>query len=488
MSMVIANIKDEAANAKRLLNVKFKVHRKNFAYFLVIAAVMFISNFATTVYGIWNDIGIRNHELSDFSVAFFFGLIIAFIIIMLMYRQTNDKLSVFPQSNTGRFIASQIINYIIVAMAGLMSLAMYLINYCSMRFLSAAKNNVHLALNADAGFIAAGFFTFTAYSFLILAAIDLVGAILRKWAHYAAVAFTALLALAFVNIMTVVEYTPKALAFLVREPSFAVFMAKAAALWIALVAVSLLINYHTEYYRSHNTVIKKAVVIVCIIIASAILFITPMVLMFTSGSGGGNAMATYETYDDGGFADETFPAASEIRIDVSHLPKGSKLALVGDNFNTRGLDIVNGDVVGGKDGDVADGGDGGDGGDGADGAAEYEYIIYESRSVASYANINGAEALDDIRGDAVVVKFRPPEYTINGVEMMRFANPRFDAYLVDGALRIDYYVDDAHVVFVPIWGIARQFDAFKDKGYYKEHLLGYIGGGNMSPSIYISVE
>ncbi|MCL2059656.1 MAG: hypothetical protein FWH01_11485, partial [Oscillospiraceae bacterium] len=109
-------------------------------------------------------------------------------------------------------------------------------------------------------------------------------------------------------------------------------------------------------------------------------------------------------------------------------------------------------------------------------------------SGTAYANVSGTEALDDIRGEAVFVSSSPPGYTINGVDMMRFANPRIDAYLEEGALRINYSVDDAQVVFMPIWGIARQFDAFKDKGYYKEHLLGYSGGGNITPKIHIRAE
>jgi len=77
---------------------------------------------------------------------------------------------------------------------------------------------------------------------------------------------------------------------------------------------------------------------------------------------------------------------------------------------------------------------------------------------------------------------------VNGVDLFGYANPQMTAYLDDDTLYIDYSVGEAHVVIIPVWSFARQFENFKDKGLFKATPLGYSSGGSMNANIYISVE
>ena len=417
---------------------------------------MFFGSLAMTIAGIVSSggEGIRFYQVTDYSTSFFFGMIIAYIIIMFLYRRTNDKLSVFPQTNTARFITSQAVNCIVAVWVGLSTLVMYLLYYGAVKILSLFYGSVYFALDFSIGFITAGFITFLLYGFLIVAMIDLIGVILRKWTYYAAIAFTALIALAVINIMTVVEYAPKVLAFLVKEPSFALFTLKTMLLLFVITAISLVINHFTVYHKNQNSANKKYTVIICVAIAAVIMFGIPAMMIYKTSDSGSTWVTSEESSVDE-IVRDYFAEGQEIRIDVSHLPRGSRIKL-----ETKGKNIA---VI-------------------ATGGA----FIYGQNDFTAY--LSGTDALDNIQGDTIVIAFRPPFYNVNGFELAEFANPRITAHLEGGTLYIEYVIDDAHVVIMPIWSIAGQFDIFKDKNLVSENPIGFSSGGNSNASIFIRVE
>ena len=448
-------VKGECANIVKLLKVKIWFTGKNFIIFPIIAALMFLSSLAMTIAGVIHSggEGVNFYQVTDYSSTFVFGLIIAYIVMMFMYRYSNDKLSVFPQTNNARFITTQAVNYIIAVWVGLTILTMYLLYYGAIKILSIFYDSVRFAINFNVGFIVAGFITFILYSFIIVAVIDLIGVILRKWTYYAAAVFTALIALAVVNIMTVIEYAPKALAFLVKEPSFGLFAVKALALWLAIVAVSLAINHFTVYYKKQSKSNTKIVVVICVAIALVIALGIPLVLLnsINSGGAGFNVVETESVEER---VHNFFDGAEEIRIDISHLARGSRINLeAGD-----GISVI------------------------ATGGA----FIYGQNSFTAY--LSGTEALENIQNDTLVVSFRPPFHHVNNFELTKFANPRVSVNFDGNTLNIEYMIDDAHVVIIPIWGIAGQFEVFRDRGFVSGNPLGFSSGGNSNANIFLWVE
>jgi len=325
---------------------------------------------------------------------------------------------------------------------------MYLLHLGVIKTLSAFTDNIYFALNINIGFIFVGFFVYIAYIFLIIATIELAGAALRKWTYYAAVAFTAIWALSIVNVVSVIEYTPKVLAFLINEPSLVLFFIKATALWLILTVTALIINRFTIYHKSQNKAAKKGVVIICVLVAAMILIVGTGVIMFTvTPAVRGSSMVEDVTH----LVESRYVGLDEIRIDVSHLPKDSGINIKGTNI-----------AIPSETGEVA----------------------YNSTD----AVVDRAEMLNNLQGDTIVILLVPPSLRVNGIEISSYANPRLTAYLDGNTLFLDYNLDEANAVIMPIWGIVRQFDCYKDKGILSTHLFGYSSGGNTSARIIINVE
>jgi hypothetical protein len=316
--------------------------------------------------------------------------------------------------------------------------------------MSLFRENIYFALTVDAGFIITGFFVYLVYVFLILSVIELAGTILRKWTYYAAGAFVAGFTLMIVNITHVIEHAPGVLAFLIREPSLPVFFLKAAGLWLVITALALVINRCTVYYKSQSKAGKKDVVIICVVIGLAIAFVFPAVMRFSATPGASFSVSETETSQ----VEDFFAGFEETRIDVSHLPRGSNINIKGENI-----------AVLSEDGSVSN----------------YHYN--------SDAVVHGAELLHNIQGDTIVILFRPVSHIVNGIEILQFSNPRITARLDGETLFLSHIRDSANVVIMPMWGIARQFDRFKDKEVFQAHSFGFSSSGWFgSTNVFIGVE
>jgi len=442
-------VKDEFANIKNLLKVRLIIIT-NKIWLFIVAGILLAGSLGSTVYGILeNSDGFKHFIINDFSVSFLFGMGIGFIIIMFTYRQTNAKLSVFPQTNNSRFISSMIVNHIGAAVALLIVLAMYLLNLSAVHILSVFRDNIRLALTIDASFIVMGFFVYLAYIFIIIALIGLAGAILRKWTYYAAVVFIALGALILINRLRVIQYAPRVLAFLIGEPSLPLFFVKAFGVWFVLTAASLVINRFTIYSKGQNKTATKGVVIACVATVAVIMFAFPIILAINTSHNGSVLVSEAESVP----VEDDYTGHDTTRIDVSHLPRGSKINIIGTNI-----------VIPDEDGSVS-------------------YNNYNEDAV-----VIGAEALNNLQGDTLIVDFRPAEYIVNGIEILQYTNQRVTAHIDGDTLTLDHTRDSASVVIMPIWGIVRQFDRFNDKGILPANSLGFSSGWWGSTNIFISVE
>ena len=452
-------LKDEWVNIRKLLKVKLQLQKKVLPWFLSAWAFMFISSIASPISTIlYNNSppGLSYYNMPDFSVTFFFGLIIAYITLMFLYRSMNDKLSVFPQTNTSRFVTTQAGYYIAAIILALISLISYLCYYGSFKLLSHFAENIYFALNFNAGFVIAGFFTFLIYIFIIIATLELIGTILRRWTYYAIVILTSLVVLGILYIGRVIEYLPSLLSFIVREQSFGLFMVKAIGLWLAIVAVSLIINRYTVYNNSRNILKIRRVAITSIAIGVIVVIVVPLVILSLRSDEGNNtgqtSVTNHETEREVGYKDNL----EIFHVDVSHLPKGSRINLMGKNIDI-GSDDTNFTTVSGPPG-----------------------------RPFMPAYIGGKETLDSLDTDTLVIEFRPPFYEVNGIEFAGYADPQLDVRLIGDTLRIDYKIKNTHIAIIPIWGIARQFEAWKGKDIFVSNLIGHIEGGSMNANVYIS--
>jgi hypothetical protein len=444
-------VKEELTNIKNLFKVRLKSAKNGLIVYALILSGLFLLPFISNVIEIVNNNTWLYHDVSDLSGFIIFGLVIGFIVTHVMYRTINVKLSVYPQTNNSRLISSMLINYFIVAMVLVSILVMYLINLGVFKLMAAFSYNIVFALNIDTGFIVAGFFVYLAYGFLIVSVIELIGTILRKWTYYAAVALTTLFALLIVNLARVIDHLSGMLAFLIAEPSLLMFFLKAAGLWLAITAVTLVINRYTVYYKSHNQVLRKSIVIACIIIAVAIIVVLPGIMFNVSVYD--NSNETYWEWDEEGNLDgNNFINFERIVIDVSHIPDGSRINIDGTNIR-----------------------------------------VMQPGQWTSFSNdysaiVSGAEELSNIQGDTIIVEYRPAWFLVNGIEVFKYTNAQISVHLEGNMLIIDYSFDNVHVMLMPIWSLARQFDYFKDAGVLNATALGFTSGGHSAANIWIHVE
>jgi len=444
-------VKDEFINIKNLLRVRFKTQGKGFIWFVIIMALILVATLFGTIIGIVrSDYIIRHYRMNDNSTLFLFAVAFGFVVQMFIYRNTNNKLSVYPQTNNSRFVSSLLYNYVCVVILGLTVLIKYLVQYGTIRLMSSFVDDVYLALYFDFGFVITGFFVYLIYLALIMSIIELVGVVLRKWKYYAVVAFAAAFALLIAYFRIVIENAPNVFSFLLREPSIIVFLLKATGLLLVITVTALVINHYTIYHKSQGQNLKKNVVIGCIAIAVVIMFVVPVMLFNTTAPRTGY----FHTTDvNVGPIEGFFPEFEEIHIDISHLPRGSRIELKIDDTD-----------------------------------AVISYGMMEAFSDHMSVFITGLDALDNLQDDMLIIMYRLPFFHIDGVDLIQFAAPLLEIYLEGNSLFISYAIESAQVIILPIWSIASQFDFFRDRGVFVEHPFGNSAGGSMSANIIIRVE
>ncbi|MCL2709085.1 MAG: hypothetical protein FWF03_08230 [Defluviitaleaceae bacterium] len=443
-------VKENYENTRSLLKVRLKTQARGFYWTAAVFAVLLVGSLSAAPIGmIGSEDSLQYYTITDYSVVFFYVIAIIFIIAVFSHRHTNARLSAFPQTNDSRYVSSLLLNFMFAFAVTLAACAAYLAHIGVFKLIAAFGYNICFALDFSAGFIAAGFFVHLAYASLILALLELIGAALRKWAPYAGVALTAVLALLVVNIGFVVENAPVYLAFILREPSLAAFFLKAAGTCLAFIAAAFILNRHTVYNKNRTS--GKKITIACVVATAIVSLLVPTFLMTNFASSENDSFQIvemeYETPVDNA---EGF---GEIRIDVSHLPRGSGIAVEGENIAV---------------------------------------MIKNSSSVNSIQKsdvvVLNASALDDLQGDTIVLRVNLAAFLVNGADVMKYTNQRVEARLDGLTLVVDYIRDEAVVVIMPVWGLSRQFDAFKEKNVFPAHSFGFSSGWESFPSIYIGVE
>ena len=443
-------VKEEFANIKNLLRVRFKTNAKSLKWIFILLGLFVFVPFAGTVVGILQSNHVRFYNIGDFSLTILVGIVLRYFVLMLMYRNTNDKLSVYPQTNNSRFISSLLYNFIEVFALAAFVLATYLIRYIIIWVLTLFMAHVHFALDFDLSFIIVGFFVYIAYSLLIVATIELVGVILRKWTYYAIVGFAAVISLLIANFSTAIENASNVFGFITRESSLIIFFAKVIVLLLVIITVSVVINRFTVYYKNHGRSFSKGVVIGCVAVTVVVIVVLPSILL-TRATYTAQTRTSSEAIIQP--VEDFFAGFEEIRIDISHLRNGS-------NIDVR---VENRDVTA-------------------------EIGAWTSFFSPAPVTVLGMESLRNIQGDTLIISYRPPSFQVSGLMLSDFTDIHLIANLDGNVLFIDNVIDNVQVVILPIWGMARQFDFFQDRNIFRANMIGFYGGGHITSSVWFRVE
>jgi len=435
--------KIEFKNIVPLTKAKVRNGKPGF-FWLVMIIAFILTNLIPTLFNIFKKTdSVSNYSTIDFSGLFLFAFAVIFIILNIMYRQMNDYLSVYPQTNNTRFISTQLSQYFVIVIVAVFCLVMYLVEYGLFKILSFSFDNIVLALNFNIGFVIVGLFTFLMYMFLLISVFSLIGVILRKFGYFTILVFIGLISFLWINLKWSIKYVPSIWRFLTREPNIAMFFLKSILVWLAITIIALLLNKYTIYYKSKNKLSNKILLGSISVILVVLVLTTFLKLSVDVSDKPMQVVTTQEVQTGSPYASGRY---NEIVIDVSTLPVGSKIKVV------------------------------------CNGIISSQTGNYSFHSNDIY--YTGQETIN-IDKDKLYIYYCFSLNVLNGYNLTDYTNPKLTAELKGDTLYLDYsYTKNLKVVFLPIWSMVSQFDCYKDKNIVKKLLLysSSSGTGNIFTS------
>jgi len=374
--------------------------------------------------------------------------------------------SVFPQTNTSRFLAVQAMHHIVILIAALVSLLFNLLQYALFALLSARHPYIVLANRFDWGFVISGFFVMILYLFLVTAMISLIATLIRKFRIYAILGLAFLGAISLVNPPVFIRLLQSIVAFLVLERNLGLFFIKGILLWVVLFGASLIINKHTAFYRSSmrsDTATMIAIVFV------TTFFLMGLTLPFMIFSGNGNGQVTESIVYNS--------PLEEIVLDASHVPHGSDIEVITTNI-----------TLSSESGTYDD--------DSYDDFVDDSETIFWSGGYATdfgllrlmYLNEDQIYALKNFDGERIVIAYELPNLSFrdDSIDLSHFVTQEFSARLEETTLYLDYqFTRGVNAVIIPIWPFMAQFEQFQGRDLLIESISSH---GSASGKIDITVE
>ena len=438
-------------NTARLIRIKLKNTKRSRLALCIIALLVLCSNLAAALNNIFTqEDGVTASRLQDMAVLFAIGVLVGIAVKACVYRTQNQLYSVFPQTNTSRFLSNQVIDYILILYMAVALLLIYLVEYAVVAVIAIFKSNVKIVYNFNLGFLVSGFFVLIMYAAIIMAAITLVAVLVRKFRIYAILGFGAVVALIIMLMPMAVELYGKVLGFLIFESDLAMFFLKGIALWLVMFASSFLINKHTVYYGSGGSLSIVGIVAI-IAVGIAALIVMPLMLLRSV-----NAENENDIIYVGPIREEVPPYDRErIVLDASGLPPGATIDILAPNLTV--LDF-NGGV----------------------------YYSGGALSMNMYLYFDMERFYEDFKDGKIVIEYQFPMPVVDYYVISPLVAPEFSARLEGNVLHLDYsYEKNVKAMFIPVWSFMWQFGAFKGRDIFKEHLGSSFGSGGLG-SVFVT--
>jgi len=451
--------KKELINAVRLARLGLKSNKRGMIILAAIAVIVLLSELIPAVIMILrHNEPVEFQHFIDISNGFIVCVVLGIMLSWWLYHNENNNIAVFPQTNTARFLAYQIWLYSIVTCSALALMVIYLIQYGVIAALAVGRDNVHIIYDFNILLVLSGFVVRVIYTAIIVAAITLVAALLRKFRLYAAIFFTAL----FILLIFYVEahdFVAFVLGFLVLESSLGFFVLKGITIWAVLFIVAFVINKHTVYYKSHSRESVLGLLASGVVAAVIVITVGGLPLHFISNQPRESSVAVIEEI---GFDAPWQRAELRMEIDISSLPDGSviDLQVSGD------IAVIPAELAEQQSMQWQHGG-------------RYTTIIFSDGTVK---NIPGGHlillhpywvlqnfVMDSSYADTLHIMYNYPFLMLNGVDMWHLANPRFDIRFEGSTLYIDYtFEKDVDVILFQTWSFMNQFDVFRNQNLFAE--------------------
>lgn len=273
-------------------------------------------------------------ELRTYSLFGLFSVIVIAIAFLSEYKKHTKQHEVFPQSNKSRFLSYVLYNYVLLFKLSLISLVLYLTQYGIISLISNFVSGVQFVYSFTLTFVLCGYLVNLLYGFLAIATIILLGALDRKYGilfRFIIIVFAALL---FFNNGFLGNYLLNLLGYWTKDPSLISFSLKSICLWLVLTGFTLIINTHTVYYKTQNSILSaKTISAIGIITVAAI--VIPILLV-----GNSTIITTLDDHTNLAVKDMFKPSEryKTIPLSTSHLKSGDTINVVTNcNFENENL-------------------------------------------------------------------------------------------------------------------------------------------------------
>jgi len=447
--------KNELKNAWDLTKIRLFNGKTGWIYLFLSTGILMLTNLVPTLIALFRQTeGVASYSMVNHSSLFPLGGLIGIAIMTCFYRQTNDKYTVYPQSNTSRFLSVQMLYHIVFAAVAVLALLLYLIQYAVFALLARSYENIVLIYGFSLKFALCGFCVLLIYGLVFMAVITLLGALIRKFTLYAMLCFAVLLGFLFAKLEQVIPLFIRLFGFLLLEKSPLLFALKGLAVWALLWFLVLVINKYTIYYKSQN---KASTVILSLLLVGAIVcggILSALVADYDSVVEQGSS--TEEYIDDEEGADDYW-RLKKIVLDVSGIPVGTDIELVAENL------LLADEVEAGY-------------------SAENEIRM---SNMDIWVN-RASEELKNFQGGEIQVFYFFPRNAQNGYSLTELAQPSVSAWLEGNALHVRYeYKKNVKAVFLSGWTFMWQFGEFKGKNLFKEFVGSSSESGGGGVNIYV---
>lgn len=426
--------KDEIKNTLVLTKFKFKHLSSNLLMMFFILLFIFIASiFSTILRSFKYKTLAEDFILGDHTFLIFFCLIILFISLCTFYRRRNSCYKVFPQTNTSRFLSTQLSIYLLTVVMSLFSLALYLIKFMVFKLIASFKNNIVIAFSFDLGFVINGFFVYLLYALLASTFISFIALLIRKYNAIAVVALLSVFAFLISGNLPLIQTITNRLSFLIKEGSISVFFIKGIVVWLILLTACIIINKYTSYYKTQKVYSNAIVAVVGFILIMTISVIRVNLAPDES----------FNTVDNIIFDDKSPWINRSMTLDASDIADPSRITVT-SNFDrtTDNLHLDNN-------------------------------IIYRSDSV----------------GDKIIIYYRFPVDITNDYNITDHMNPKLDASYKDNVLNITYTYDkNIKIIFISPWSMMKQFDKYKGKNLYFDVPILYTSNSNGDGQVSVELE
>ncbi|MCL1791121.1 MAG: hypothetical protein FWG40_07170 [Peptococcaceae bacterium] len=441
--------KDELINARKLTGQWLHNTRFNWLFMSVTFAFVFLGNIMT-LFNYYSETsrGIRTHQIMDYSRPVAFGLVGALVIMMLLYKTTDTKCVMFPQTGTSRFLAEKARYYCLIGAAGLNLVVYYFVAYALIGLWGQIVGDTMFANRFSIGFTLAGLLAWLLYMSIVLETMLALRLFIMKFRILSAVGLVLLVLLTIIDFAAIESFGATAIGALILERGLGFFLLKGIALWVLLFALSMVINkisLQDQSSRSAKQVITDNVTLAITVVAALVFVIVFIPQSLDSRIPRNLVIPSEEAYELTIPEFDPGPNRFVMNLDASGIPRGSSITITT-------IDVVKAN-------------------DATQSVPDSDYYPLPEIVTMLYT-VQDEQALLNFTGNEIRLEYWLPTWETGGIDMTRYIQPRFSARLDGNTLCLEYqYTLTSNAFFLPMWSFMEQFDTFKEKGIFYESAM-----------------